>query len=320
MAHILKMNEYGRSNIVNEGLTPRSLTIRFNKAFRMFKESLINGDSDIFVMSIEAFYKFFEDLYGTKRDNDKCEYKIKTFFWTRAYEFNNDKREYKYCGYNSEYSTSPIRNFNSYTTQKWDFYDEKNHRVPEISFRFKWGDNNGHTISVDTSVNCYREQQNSQNVFFKRIETNFLDYMKSEISRAEAERTFSDATLKKYNMIGVRNYVDWVADNAITILKSNGLYDTHSFYSGISLRDSGCSFWTGALKGLTANGITYYVGGDSTDQEDIISYSEWKSRRGYRQYLDIAECYCDIDYDKKTKFSKKIYDYILELLKKGKLK
>jgi hypothetical protein len=331
MTHIMNFSEYtSPAGAITESLTQRSAMIRFNKAFRMFRDSLVKGDKDMFVSSMEALSKFLEDLYGEVRNERECKWSIKTFFWTREYEFNSKGNIIKQPGTTlNSFSASPICNFNYYTTNGWTVYDDKNHKVPSITFRFEWCGLektsstymlSGHTVSVTGYIDCYKQQKCHQEDFFKDVESQFIKLIKTETEQAKAAGAFGEETLKRYNMVGVTDYVGWVAKNAVAILKSNGLYDTSNFYSGISLNDVECYFWTGGLKGLNADGITYYVGGDSTDEEGIIPYSDWRSVSRYRKYCPHAEVYCDIDYDKKQEFSKKIYDYILNLLKEGKLK
>lgn len=118
----------------------------------------------------------------------------------------------------------------------------------------------------------------------------------------------------------VRNYAAWVSKYMPTILKNNGYDGKKSWYDGISLRSIDCSFWTGSLNACTPDGIIFWVGGDSTDDENKISYSEWQSSREYYWYSDHANVSARISAERREEFSKKIYEYMHNACKDGLLR
>ena len=333
MAYVKKLNEYGTGvrcgrRAINEIRLPEfkvnkkqeadstpsnadSIKGFRDEAFKSFKESLVEGNVELFKQSMGQFAELFEYLYGVK--NGEVYYKMQAYFTQyKIYEFTSDG---KVSNRSKTYSTSPITSFNYYTTNKWSSGDRNWGRVPEVCFEFVWKCN-GKEVGLSTFINCMNKKQED---FFNKIEEQLSEKVDTEMKRIAAESSFSEDTLRKYNMLGVTNYVDWLADNALSILKGNGMYDRNNFYTGLYVGDLHLSFWTGSIYRLTADGVQYAVGGDSTDEEGVILYSDWKRRTEYREYCGHAGVYCTIDYDDKSKFSKAIYDYIVELLKKGKL-
>lgn len=119
---------------------------------------------------------------------------------------------------------------------------------------------------------------------------------------------------------GITDYSGWVAQYLPAILAANGIDGKRSWYDGISIRDAGCDFWNGSLQSCTPDGIILWVGGDSTDDEKKVPYSQWSSAGTFRWRSDHAGVTAVIDSEKRQTLSKKIYVHMQSLCRNGKLK
>jgi len=317
MAHIMNFSEYtAPAGAITESLTQRSVTTRFNKAFGLFKESLVAGDAKMFVASMDGLLNLFDEFYDEKRDDNHSDYCIEMKFclhYDRGHKFRRE--DAPEIGRWNGCDTKAITEFNSYTVgNKWSWNAREKDIVPFFKFEFKWCGENAHKVVVNETIDCLDDQTNGQEKFFSRIKEQFISLIRSEAERMKTAGAFGDKTLERYNMVGVTDYVGWVTDNVASIVKSNGLRD-------IRLYGMEWEFQNGCLERLCDSCIKYSVYGYGDDcGDDEISYSEWASASRYQKYNRYAERYCNIPYDKKVELSKKIYDYVFSLLKDGKLK
>lgn len=117
----------------------------------------------------------------------------------------------------------------------------------------------------------------------------------------------------------VTNYRAWVAKYLPIIIKNNGI-EEKSWYDGITISNADCEFYTGRLKTCTPKGIIFWIGGDSTDDENKISYQEWASQSDYYWRSTHCGASARISLRDKEDFSKKIFTYIRNLVRDGNLK
>ena len=141
----------------------------------------------------------------------------------------------------------------------------------------------------------------------------------NELKKIKKNRDAFDAGMYGFNKV-VTDYNAWIAANVPAILANNGFDGKGSWYDGISIRPAECDFWTGHLNTCTPDGIIFWVGGDSTDDENKISYKEWNSKREYYWYSDHAEVRARLSESLRQEMSKKIFEYIKSLCRDGKLK
>lgn len=158
---------------------------------------------------------------------------------------------------------------------------------------------------------------NARMELFNALKEHFIKAYQTLTKLQHARNNF-DESIYDMDKVG-NNYIGWVAKYLPIILKNNG-YTQDTWYDGLPINGAECEFWTGRLNTCALDGIRYWVGGDSTDDENKISYQEWTSTRPYSWYSSHANVSAKFDYDDKKVFSKKIYNYIKNLIKDGKLK
>lgn len=192
----------------------------------------------------------------------------------------------------------------------WDRYTAKSEAVLYI-YAVDGGNDNLHCkIKIQTGKNCKEE-------FFNKLKEHIL---KNYEDLSLIERSRRNYKNDKYDFDKtVTNYRKWVEKWMPVILKNNG-YKQETWYEGLNIEPAGCNFWTGHVDVCSLDGIRFWVGGDSTDDEEKISYSDWGSSKDWSWYSERAEVRARLDADLREEMSKKIYDYIQRLCKDGKLK
>lgn len=193
----------------------------------------------------------------------------------------------------------------------WDKHTCESHIELRIFCMEKDGDELTKKISIPTGPQCKATLLATLKEHFEKAAEKLSDIQK-------AREIFDDS---KYDFNKpITDYSAWVAKFVPIILKNNGYDGKKSFYEGISIRDAKCDFWTGHVHQCTPTGLIVWVGGDSTDDENWITYQEWSSRKEYYWRSEHAEVSARISVQQRQEMSKKIFNLILNRCRDGKLK